>query len=64
MTAVEVRSYLAHHFLREYFMAERSMANRTDATQELANLSNWIDELSVHLDAHLASLGDRRGRPA
>jgi len=55
--SVDVRNYLAHHFLREYFIAERSEANRDNAAQELANLANWLDDLSDELDAHLASQG-------
>lgn len=53
--AVDVRNYMAHHFLREYFIAQRTEANRESAAQELANLANWLDELSGELDAHLCA---------
>lgn len=55
--AVDVRNYLAHHFLREYFIAERTEANRESAARQLADLANWLDELSDELDAHLARQG-------
>lgn len=57
LNAVELRNYLAHHFLREYFIAQRTKANRDSAAQELANMANWLDDLSDELDAHLASQG-------
>ncbi|HST47092.1 hypothetical protein [Jatrophihabitans sp.] len=57
LRSVEIRNYLAHHFLREYFIAERSMENRKTATQELADLANWLDALSAELDDHLATQG-------
>lgn len=57
MGSVDVRNYMSHHFLREYFIAQRSQANRETATQELANLANWLDDLSDELDAHLETQG-------
>ncbi|HEV2260149.1 MAG TPA: hypothetical protein VGS06_44145 [Streptosporangiaceae bacterium] len=57
MEAVEIRNYLAHHFLREFFMAAPSQENLHDASSQLADLSVWLDELDAELDAHLASLG-------
>jgi hypothetical protein len=57
LEAVEIRNYLAHHFLREYFMAVPSRENRNDASAKLAELSVWIEELGAELDAHLESLG-------
>jgi hypothetical protein len=55
--AVEIRNYLAHHFLREYFMAVPSQENRNDASTRLADLSVWLEELEARLDSHLESLG-------
>lgn len=57
LEAVEIRNYLAHHFLREYFMAVPSEENRHDASTKLADLSVWLEELGEELDAHLESQG-------
>lgn len=57
LEAVNIRNYLAHHFLREYFMAAPSRENLEDASSQLAELSVWLEELDAELDSHLASLG-------
>lgn len=57
LEAVKIRNYLAHHFLREYFMAVPSQQNLDDASTQLAELSAWLEELDGELDAHLESLG-------
>lgn len=57
LEAVETRNYLAHHFLREYFMAVPSQENLDEASTQLAELSTWLEELDADLDAHLESLG-------
>jgi hypothetical protein len=57
LEAVEIRSYLVHHFLREFFMAVPSQENLHDASNQLADLSVWLEELDAELDAHLGSLG-------
>lgn len=45
LEAVMIRNYLAHHFLREYFMAAPSRSNVDNAANQLANCrrgsSNW-----------------------
>lgn len=57
LEAVDIRNYLAHHFLREFFMAVPSQENLHDASSQLADLSVWLEELASELDAHLISLG-------
>ena len=57
LEAVKIRNYLAHHFLREYFMAVPSQENLEDASNQLADLSVWLEKLDEELDAHLESLG-------
>lgn len=57
LEAVKIRNYLAHHFLREYFMAAPSQENLEDASNQLAELSVWLEKLDEELDAHLESLG-------
>jgi hypothetical protein len=57
LEAVDIRNYLAHHFLREYFMATPTQENLEDASSQLAELSVWLEELDAELDAHLESLG-------
>jgi hypothetical protein len=55
--AVDARNYLAHHFLREYFLAEPSSGNRNDALTHLANVANRLDTLMSQLEAHSRKLG-------
>jgi hypothetical protein len=57
LEAVKIRNYLAHHFLREYFMAAPSRENLEGASNQLAELSVWLEELDEELDTHLESLG-------
>lgn len=57
LTAVDSRNYLAHHYLREYFMVERTEESRDRALQDLAELSAWLDEVAGELDQHLRTLG-------
>jgi hypothetical protein len=56
-SAVEARNYLAHHFLREYFLAKASSSNREDALTQLANVANRLDALMSRLEAHSRDLG-------
>jgi hypothetical protein len=55
--AVETRNYLAHHFLREYFMVAPSERVREQATDQLAHVSARLDDLEEALEVHLRSLG-------
>jgi hypothetical protein len=57
LEAVKIRNYLAHHFLREYFMAAPSQENLENASNQLAELSVWLEKLDEELDAHMESLG-------
>jgi hypothetical protein len=57
LQAVEIRNYLAHHFLREYFIVAPPEANRKRAAEELAGISVWLQELGSKLDDHVRSLG-------
>ena len=57
LEAVRIRNYLAHHFLREYFMAAPSRENLENASNQLAELSVWLEKLDEDMDAHLESLG-------
>jgi hypothetical protein len=57
LEAVEVRNYLSHHFLREFFMAVQSGPNNERAVQQLASLSDWVEELENDLECHLRSVG-------
>lgn len=52
--AVYARNYVAHHFLREYFLVAPSEKVREQAAKELANLSVRLDELQEVLAAHLS----------
>jgi hypothetical protein len=54
---IKERNYLVHHFLREYFMAQRSVQNRDQAKEYLLGVSSQLGELSNQLDAYLESLG-------
>lgn len=54
--AVEARNYLAHHFLREYFLVAPSEDVRDGATQQLANVSVRLAALQEALETHLSSL--------
>jgi hypothetical protein len=55
--AVDTRNYLAHHFLREYFMVTPAEANRGRAAEQLAGVSVRLEDLQEALEAHLRSLG-------
>jgi hypothetical protein len=55
--AVETRNYLAHHFLREYFMVTPSEEIRDRAAEQLAEVSVRLEDLQEALEAHLWSLG-------
>ena len=57
LEAVDVRNYLAHHYLREYFVVVPAAANRDRAAQELADLSVWVEDLIGELDEHVRLLG-------
>lgn len=55
--AVETRNYLAHHFLREYFVVAPSESAKEQATEQLARVSARLEDLEEALEAHLRSLG-------
>jgi hypothetical protein len=55
--AVEIRNYLAHHFLREYFTVAPSQKARDDASQWLADISVWLESVEEQLEAHQSALG-------
>ena len=55
--AVETRNYLAHHFLREYFVVTPSEKVKKQATGQLANVSTRLEDLQEALEAHLRLLG-------
>ena len=55
--AVDARNYLAHHFLREYFMVAPSERVKEQATDQMAHMSAQLDDLEEALEAHLRSLG-------
>lgn len=57
LKAVDLRNYLAHHYLREYFVVVPSHINRERAAQELANISVFLKALVSDLDVHTLSLG-------
>ena len=55
--AVDTRNYLAHHFLREYFMVTPSKEIRDRAAEQLANVSVRLKSLQEAPEAHLRSFG-------
>ncbi len=55
--AIEIRNWLAHHFLREYFVVRPSEENRDRAVNRLSETSDWLDDLQEELDRHTADLG-------
>lgn len=55
--AVETRNYLAHHFLREYFMVAPSERTRAQAADQMAHVSVRLEDLEEALESHLHSLG-------
>ena len=55
--AVETRNYLAHHFLREYFVVAPSERAREQATDQLAHVSARLEDLEEALEDYLRSLG-------
>jgi hypothetical protein len=55
--AVQTRNYLAHHFLREYFLVMHSHVAKEQATQQLAAVSVRLRDLEEALEVHLRSLG-------
>jgi hypothetical protein len=55
--AVQTRNYLAHHFLRNYFMVAPSEKIKEQATSQLANVSARLEDLQEALEDHLRSLG-------
>jgi hypothetical protein len=58
--AVEIRNYLAHHFLREYFAVSPSERIREEASQWLADTSVWLEAVEEQLDTHQVILGIAR----
>ncbi|WIV60733.1 hypothetical protein [Amycolatopsis nalaikhensis] len=57
--AVDARNYLAHHFLREYFLVAPSEAHRENAVAMLARIADRLDALLAQLDDH----GRAQGMP-
>jgi hypothetical protein len=55
--AVQTRNYLAHHFLRNYFMVKPSGKIKEQATNQLAEVSARLEDLQEALEGHLRSLG-------
>jgi hypothetical protein len=55
--ALEARNYLAHHFLREYFVLTPSLEARDQATAQLVHIADRLETLQTQLDAHLRSIG-------
>jgi hypothetical protein len=55
--AADARNYLAHHFLREYFLILPSEGNKMRALEQLAKMSKRLDDLDEALMAHLKTLG-------
>ena len=55
--AVQARNYLAHHFLRNYFMVTPSEKIKERATDQLAEVSARLEDLQEALEDHLRSLG-------
>lgn len=58
--AAETCNYLAHHFLREYFVVTPSEEVKETASGWLADISAWLEALDERLEAHLESLGIER----
>ena len=57
LEAMHVGHYLAHHFLREFYVVEPSDANEDRAVDWLFGKSTWIDGLQDALDQHTKTLG-------
>jgi hypothetical protein len=55
--AAQTRNYLAHHFLRNYFLVAPSEKNKEQATKQLAEVSARLEDLQEALEAHLRFLG-------
>lgn len=55
--ALDARNYLAHHFLREYFVLKPSLNARDRATAQLAEIARRQKKLQSELDTHLRSVG-------
>ncbi|WP_433470781.1 hypothetical protein [Saccharomonospora azurea] len=55
--AVMARNYLAHHYLREYFLVTPSQANRETAGVQLARIADRLDTLLDRLEQHGRSIG-------
>lgn len=55
--AAQTRNYLAHHFLRNYFMVTPSEKIKALATSKLVNVSVRLEDLREALEDHLRSLG-------
>ncbi|WP_410646532.1 hypothetical protein [Amycolatopsis sp. cmx-4-54] len=55
--AIEARNFLAHHFLREYFLVVPSEEHREDALTQLARTGGRLDAVMARLDEHARALG-------
>jgi len=55
--AAQARNYLAHHFLREYFVMAASEEVKQQAVAQLARILDRLDRLEEDLGDHLRSLG-------
>lgn len=54
---VELRNYLAHHFLREFFLAAPSPENFRQGSEQLLAWSREVDALDERLRIHAELLG-------
>lgn len=54
--AVDARNFLAHHFLREYFLVRPSVEHRESALVQLTEVSNRLSWLTESLKEHSRTL--------
>lgn len=55
--AVELRNYLAHHLLREFFLTAESQANYERGANRLIRWLQLVSDLDAELELHAKSLG-------
>jgi hypothetical protein len=58
LQAVALRNYLAHNFLREFFLAEPSQDNYARGAQRLVDWHEKVDALDAALETHIATMSD------
>jgi hypothetical protein len=54
--AAQVRNYLAHRFLREFFVTEESEENYGRGIEQLIAWSEMVDKLDADLEVHVTEL--------